>query len=870
MSHSRREATRVGALRAEHHREPFGIGEARPRLSWQVFDTPVGWRQAGYEIECTDLDAEQVSTIGRIDSGESLLVPWPHADLDSRDRVRVRVRVWNSSSAEPTCWSPPLDLEAGLLGSSEWRAQFVTPDAVPGEHAAIEHVPLLRREFTARGEVRRARLYATALGHYELELNGKRIGDHALAPGWTSYQHRLRYQTFDVTDALRPGTNALGAWLADGWYRGRLGFHGGKRNIYGDRRALLAQLEIHYADGSTDTISTDQAWRTSPGPILFSGIYDGERYDARRELPGWSSPDFDDRAWTAVEPVDHDLDTLFAPLGPPIRCTQEVKPVGMTTTPSGARVVDFGQNLVGRVLIHVRGRSGEVIRIRHAEVLQDGELCVRPLREAKATDEYVLRGAAEGETWEPRFTFHGFRYAEVTGQVELVDVTARVYHTDMARTGTFSCSDPLVQQLHDNVVWSMRGNFLDVPTDCPQRDERLGWTGDIQVFAPTASFLYDCAGMLASWLRDLAAEQLPDGTVPCFVPVVPTPVWGPPTFPAAVWGDVATLTPWDLYQRFGDPAILEAQYSSSRAWVDRMTAAAGDDHLWDSGEQLGDWLDPTAPPENPTIAKADPYLVATAYYARSTAVLADMARVLGHTADQDHYEQLARKIAAAFTERWVLPSGLLDNEAQTSYALALRFGLFPTEGQRLAAGRRLAELVREADFHIATGFVGTPLICDALTETGHHDTAYSLLLNQGCPSWLYPVTRGATTIWERWDSLLPDGTVNPGSMTSFNHYAFGAVADWLHRTVAGLAPAEPGYRRLLVRPLPGGGLTHADATHETPYGRAEVAWDLDGDTFTLRLTVPSAVTATVYLPGHEDATTVSAGRHEWKVALPAA
>ncbi|MEV7870424.1 glycoside hydrolase family 78 protein [Streptomyces sp. NPDC088124] len=740
-------------------------------------------------------------------------------------------------------------------------AAFITPD-VPG---ADESVPLLRRDFSVKGPVRRARLYATALGLYELELNGVRVGDIALAPGWTSYHHRLRYQTYDVTEALHSGSNALGASLADGWFRGRLGFNGGTRHIYGSQRGLLVQLEIEYADESTEFVGTDGSWRTAPGPVRRASLYDGEHHDAQRERPGWSTPGYCAGDWRPVQLMDRDRASLVAPQGPPVRCTQELKPNAETVSPSGKRIVDFGQNLVGRLRIRAEGPPGAMVRLRHAEVLQDGELCVRPLRQARATDEYVLRGGGQ-ESWEPRFTFHGFRYAEISGDVDDVEVVARVYHTDMVRTGTFTCSDPHLQRLHENVVWSMRGNFLDVPTDCPQRDERLGWTGDVQIFAPTASFLYDCAGMLSSWLRDLAADQLPNGCVPYFVPAISAPPLELETLtPAAAWGDVAVLTPWELYQQYGDVEVLRAQYPSARAWVDCMTAHAGGDQLWDSGFQFGDWLDPSAPPDDPTANKADPYLIATAYRARSTAVLARMAHTLGYSDDCRHYEELARTIKDAFTQKWVLASGLLDNDAQSSYAIALHFDLFPTPAQREVAARRLAALAEEADFHIATGFVGTPVICDALTDSGHLDAAYALLLKRTCPSWLYPVTQGATTIWERWDSLLPDGNVNPGDMTSFNHYALGAVADWLHRVVAGMAPAEPGYRRLLIRPRPGGGLTHASAAKETPYGRAEVSWLREADTFSVHLTVPVGVTAIVDLP-RRPAETVGPGRHRWHIS----
>jgi alpha-L-rhamnosidase len=499
------------------------------------------------------------------------------------------------------------------------------------------------------------------------------------------------------------------------------------------------------------------------------------------------------------------------------------------------------------VRIRVRGEAGRTVRIRHAEILQDGELCTAPLRGAAATDEYTLRGG-DAEEWEPRFTVHGFRYAEVDGwpgELTAADLDAVVCHTDMTRTGWFTCSDPLLEKLHDNVVWSMRGNFVDVPTDCPQRDERLGWTGDIAVFAPTASFLYDCAGLLTSWLADLAAEQGELGTVPAYVPWVELVF---PVVPTAVWGDAAVSVPSVLHERFADTGVLRAQYASMRAWVDQVAALAGDRRLWSTGFQFGDWLDPAAPPDEPAAARTDPYLVATAYHARSASLLADIAALLGEEEDHRRYAALATEIADAFNNEYVTPNGRVVSDAQTAYAVALHADLLEKVDQRERAGRRLVELVEAEGHHVGTGFVGTPLICDALTAVGADDTAYRLLMQRECPSWLYPVTMDATTIWERWDSMLPDGRVNPGEMTSFNHYALGAVADWLHRRVAGLVPAAPGYKRILVRPRPGGGLTHASATHESPFGRIEVAWRRDGERLHVDVAVPPGATATVQLP----------------------
>ncbi|MFE6821896.1 family 78 glycoside hydrolase catalytic domain [Streptomyces sp. NPDC057690] len=830
----------------EHLPDGLGIGVAAPRLSWTL---PAGaGTQDGYEIEL-DRDG-RVHRTGRVDSAEKVLVPWPGEPLGSRERVAVRVRVWTGTT-EPSHWSPARVAEAGLLEPSDWRAVPVGP-AWQEDPDSDRRPGRVRRDFTLTGPVARARLYVTAHGLYEAELNGRRVGDDALSPGWTVYGERLRYRTYDVTGHLTEGANTLGAWLGDGWYRGRLGFDGGTRNLYGSDLSLIAQLEVTHEDGTTTVLATDGSWTAAPGPILFSGLYEGETFDARLDDPGWATP----RAAADGSPVavgSRDPRTLVAPQGPPVRCTEEVAPVSVTRKDDGRHLLDFGQNLVGRLRLTVDGPAGTTVTLRHAEVLQDGELATRPLRGATATDTYVLAGDGP-RTWQPRFTLHGFRYAEVSGWPgELTDgaVTALVHHTDMRRTGWFACSDPLVNRLHENVVWSMRGNFVDIPTDCPARDERLGWTGDLQVFAPTASFLYDCAGMLDSWLADVAVEQLPDGTVPWYVPVIPGgPQWTP-VQPGAAWGDVAALTPWVLYRRFGDLELLRRHFPMGRAWVDLVERLAGPGRLWDTGHQLGDWLDPGAPPDDPAATRTDRHLVATAYFAWSARHLSWSARELGEAEAAERYGTLADEVGRAFRDRYVLPSGRMTSDSPTAYSVAIAFGLLDDPDRRGYAGDRLAALVLEDDARIATGFVGTPLICDALTDTGHLDVAYRLLTQTECPSWLYPVTQGATTVWERWDSLRPDGTLNPGGMTSFNHYALGAVADWLHRVVGGIAPAAPGYRAIAYRPRPGGGVTWAHTRHETPYGTASLSWELTADGMTARVTVPEGCRGVVELPGRE-------------------
>lgn len=851
----------IPSLQIEHLYETLGIGTPEPRLSWQVKTATQHWRQCAYELRCMDSNGQVRYTTEQVESAQSVLVGWPFAPLQSRERVSVQARVWGTDGSA-TDWSAPLAIEAGLLSPDDWSAHFVTP-AWAEDTAISNPAPYLRRSFHLDKGIRVARLYISALGVYEAHLNGQTVGDHVLAPGWTVYNARLRYQTFDVTALVQEGANALGAIVGDGWYRGRLGFGGGRRNIYGERLALIAQLEVTYDDGRVERVVTDDRWRATTGPILASSLYDGETYDARLALGDWSTADYDDAAWSGVRIHDQALTVLEAPLGPPVRRIETIAPVAITQSPTGKTLVDFGQNLVGRLAIRVQGEAGQTITLRHAEVLEQGELGTRPLRTAAATNRYTLCGG-DVETYEPFFTFHGFRYVEVEGwpgELQPADITAIVIHSDLVRTGWFACSDPMLNQLHQNVLWGMRGNFLDVPTDCPQRDERMGWTGDIQVFTPTAAFLYDVHGFLASWLRDLAVEQAKfNGSVPFVVPDI---MGGNG---AAAWSDAAVVVPWVLYQRYGDLAILDAQFGSMCSWVDHVAELAGETLLWDTGFQFGDWLDPTAPPDNPFMARTDGVIVASAYFAYSADLVTQSAALLGQEEAHQRYAAIAAKAKAAFANQYITPAGRLMCDAETAYALAIMFDLLPTTEQRQRAGDRLAELVRGSGYQIRTGFVGTPLICDALATTGHHAAAYRLLKQEACPSWLYSVTMGATTIWERWDSMLPDGSINPGEMTSFNHYALGAVADWMQRTIGGIAPAAPGYRTIRFAPRPGGKLTHCHTRLQTSFGLAECAWQITNNTFTLRVTVPPNAHGIVVLPGQEDKLLdVGAGQWQWSV-----
>ena len=864
----------ISAFWAADRGRPEFLATGSPRLSWQVETDAPGWLQRSYELDIRAGSERHGVQRQTVDSQHQ---PWPTTPLDAHATAAVRVRVTGTDgSVSP--YSDWLELRTGPLSPADWVASFIaavepdkpadsadTGDADSGSSPA-RRTTRFRTDLEVAPQLSIATLSATAHGIYAAVINGHPVTDEVLTPGWTSYHDRLTVQSYDVTALLTEGANVLGATVADGWYGERFGFDGNFAQAYPGPKALSLQLRLEYADGSIHTLVTDESWTAdSTGPVTRAGIYPGESFDARLDDDALTDPGatFPHPLPVTVLPSSiANPDRLTPSFAPPVRRIEHVAVREISTSPSGATLLDFGQNLVGWLELSIDAPTGHTVTLRHAEVLENGELGVRPLRFAEATDTFTGDGQGP-RSWSPAFTFHGFRYAEVTnwpGELQPGDIRAVVVHNDMVRTGHLDTSNPQLNQLHQNVVWGMRGNFLSLPTDCPQRDERLGWTGDIQVFTPTASYLYDVTGFLGSWLRDVAADQRRgNGVVPI---VVPNPL---PTTPlaAAAWGDAGTLVPDALFARYGDRAALAAQYDSMRAWVEVVDGLAGPDQLWTGGFQFGDWLDPSAPPENPAAAKTDSDIVATAYFFRSTSRLAAAAAVLGHDTDARHYAELAEGIRTAFVNEYVTPAGRMLSDAHTAYALAIGFGLLTDPALVEKAGTRLAELVRSHGYRIGTGFVGTPLICDALCRGGQSAVAYRLLLEEGCPSWLYPVSMGATTIWERWDSMLPDGSINPGEMTSFNHYALGAVADWMHRAIGGIAPGEPGSRVTLVEPVLGGGLTRASAALDAGYGQVTVDWTLDHGSFALTVVVPPNTTAIVRLPGAAETVEVGSGSHEW-------
>jgi alpha-L-rhamnosidase len=749
----------------------------------------------------------------------------------------------------------------GLLEASDWKASWIEP-GLPEDPKKSGPVAMLRREFKLNGPIAAARAYVTSHGLYEMQLNGQRVGDQLFTPGWTSYNKRLQYQTYDVTSLLKSGNNAVAVQLGNGWYRGFLAWQD-RRNIYGERLALLGQIKVTYKDGREETIGTDQGWKASTGPILMSEIYHGETYDARLEKPGWAEPGFSDSQWSPVKVVDGRKDDLIAPAGPPVRRIEELKAVKIQKTPGGDTVVDLGQNMVGWVRLKVQGPAGTTVTLRHAEVLdKQGNFYTENLRAAKATLQYTLKGGGP-ETFEPHFTFFGFRYVAVAGypgEVTPETLTGIVVHSDMARTSEFETSKPLVNQLQHNIIWGQKGNFLDVPTDCPQRDERLGWTGDAQAFSPTAAFNMDVAGFFTKWLRDVAADQFESGSIPHVIPNVLPDFQGQTPGGAAGWADSAVIIPWNMYLSYGDKRILETQYDSMAKWVEYERKRAGDDYIWDGDPHFGDWLAFASTASDYPGATTGKDLIATAFFAHSTDLLQRTALVLGKKDDAARYGEQLGRIKSAFRREFVTDTGRVGEDTQTAYALALQFDLL-SEELRPVAAKRLAQEVRTRK-HLTTGFLGTPYLCHVLVRYGYLDEAYMLLNREDYPSWLYPVKQGATTIWERWDGQKPDGTFQNAGMNSFNHYAYGAIGEWMYRVMAGIEIDEtaPGYKHILIEPRPGGGFTSARASHQTMYGKVSSAWTLKDGTFELAVEIPANTRATVRLPGAQLGSVTEAGR----------
>jgi alpha-L-rhamnosidase len=851
--------TPVG-LRCAHLDNPLAVAPDRVRFSWLL--TGSGSQQA-YQIQVIPNGGGVLSGTaplwdsGQTPSGESLDAPYGGPPLTPGGRYEWRVRVWDHAGTV-SAWSAPAAFEVELAPAG-WAASWIglgparenfAPPSQPGRPDAVANAlrpaPHLRRSFTLTGPVATARLHITALGLYEARLNGQRVGDAFLTPGWTDYGQRVLYQAYDVTGLLRDGENVLGAVLGDGWYAGFVGFdakHAGAH--YGPAPELLARLEITGADGTVLTVATDSEWHGRFAAVRHADLLMGERHDLRLELPGWDSPGFDEAGWRAVRHRPRDDRTLAADPGVPVRVTQEISPVTVTRAADGAHVIDFGQNLTGWLRIRAGGPPGTSIRVRHAEVLDDGgRLYTDNLRTARQADEYVLAGGPA--VLEPRFTVHGFRYAEVTGypgEPEAGDIVARVVHSDIPVAGSWESGEPWLDQLLRNIDWGQRGNFISVPTDCPQRDERLGWLGDAQIFARTACYNRDVAAFYAKWLDDVADAQLPSGAYPDIAPRLNFPGAGAPA-----WGDAGVIVPWTVWKMYGDRAVPERHFGAMTAWLDFVARGnAGYLRTRELGHNYNDWL---APGSDDT----PPELLATAYWAYDAALVAELADATGRGGEAARYRELRAKIGAAFADAFVAEDGQVASGTQTAYALGLHMDLIPGDLRAAAAGHLVAA-VRAADWHLTTGFAGVGYLLPVLSAAGYTDVAYRLLAQRTFPSWRYMIDRGATTIWERWDGWSPERGFQSAWMNSFNHYSLGSVGEWLYRFVLGIdqVPGTAGFGRLLLRPHPCGPLDRAGGSYQSARGLVRAGWDRSGGQFTYRVEVPPNALASVRVPSADPA-----------------
>jgi alpha-L-rhamnosidase len=837
----------VSNLKVENLSNPLGIDLQQPHLSWQLTSDQRNVMQSAYEVRVSDypdFKGTAVWSSGKVNSDQSVHVPYAGNQLQSGKKYYWEVRVW-ANGGNASNWSQPAYWQMSLLQPTNWQAQWIEPGYA--EDSIMRPSPLLRKEFATNKKVQSATAFITSHGLYEGYINGKRIGDYCLTPGWTSYNKHLQYQTYDVTNLLNQGNNAIGVMLGSGWYRGYLAW-GDQHNIYGKKLGLLLQLNIKYTDGTTATIISDGSWKSLTGAIRYSEIYNGETCDARDDKTGWTTPQYDDANWSSVTSHDYPKDILVANYNEPITMHETFKPVKFITTPKGEHVIDFGQNLVGFVQIKVSGKAGDSIILHHAEVLdKQGNFYTDNLRAAKQQDIYVLSGKGE-EEFHPHFTFQGFRYIKIDGAINNLkpeNFTAVAMYSNMQPTGTFTTSNPLINQLQHNIQWGQRGNFLDVPTDCPQRDERLGWTGDAQVFSRTATFNFNVDNFFNKWLIDVADDQLANGSVPHVIPNV----LGEGSSGSTGWADVSTIIPWNLYLAYGDTMVLRQQYESMKKWVNYMQSKSTND-LWNTGFHFGDWLFYRPEDDNDgRSAITDKYLIAQCFYAHSTQLLINAAKVLGKQDDVNKYTDLLHNIKDAFVKEYMTPNGRLISSSQTAYVLALNFDMLP-ENLRAQAADRLVANVKDYGNHLTTGFLGTPYLCHVLTRFGHSDVAYNLLLQDTYPSWLYPVKMGATTIWERWDGQKPDSTFQTPGMNSFNHYSYGAIGDWMYRAMAGIDTYDdaPGYKHIRIMPHIGGNFSYVNADYKTNYGTLSSNWKVDSSNLQLDVEIPCNTTATIYIP----------------------
>lgn len=845
-------------LTCEYMKNPIGIDVDKPRLSWKIGSDRRNEYQLGYQIIVSTNRENIINNIGdawdtgKINSSESTQIVYNGMKLNSFVRYWWKVRVWNINQ-EVSEYSEEAWWEMGILKHEEWKGKWIYINTalltkykdIKSENYGLP-APFLRKTFEIHKAVHSVRMYATSLGLYEMYMNGTRIGDNELTPGWTDYNHRVQYQTYDIKHLLKQGNNTIGVILGDGWYTGNVAIAG--RKHYGDYPLMFnCMLRISYTDGTEELVISDKSFKGIAGPIIYSDLQMGEFYDATREIDGWNTSYVDDSTLSNVLEMDANTDKLVAQIGPCVKVTKKIKPIKFTKSGDNQYIFDMGQNMVGRVQIKVKGARGSSIVLRYGEMLySDGTLYTENLRSAEQRDTYILRGEAT-EYYEPRFTFHGFRYVEIsgyTGEITLDCITGKVMNSDLMETGVFHCSNPLVNNLFSNILWGQRGNFLSIPTDCPQRDERMGWTGDGQIFARTACFNMDSASFFTKWMKDITDAQHPTGGYTDVVPYVrKSDGEGLVGYGNAAWGDAGIIIPWTLYLCYGDKRVLEENYTSFKKWIEYLKSNSNEYLRPNTG--YGDWLNINADTPKDVMG--------TAYFAYSALLMTKISRIVDKLEDSDRYEKLFINIKDSFNKAYVDEEGRIKGNTQTVYLLALNFNLI-YECKKELVCKHLIEAIEKKDYHLSTGFVGVSYLLPVLSKMGYSDIAYRLLLNETYPSWLYSVKNGATTIWERWNSYTHEDGFGDVGMNSFNHYSLGSVGEWLYRYVAGIdaEEEEPGYKHIIIKPEISRFFSFAGAQYDSIYGKIISRWSIEKDMFKLYVNIPVNTYATVTIPCHND------------------
>jgi alpha-L-rhamnosidase len=855
---------KIARPRVEYLSNPIGIDAERPRFSWILESDEPNQKQVAYQIRVSrssDLADAELWDSGEVESGETSQIVYGGSLLGSGERAWWSVRVWNQDG-QVSNWIEPQYWETGLLEPLDWEAKWISvpwlqPDVDIEETQELDGLlpaGYFRRQFTVTRPVAQARLYATARGIYEPHMNGETVGDQVFAPGWTDYLCRIQYQTFDVTDRIVAGENVLGGIIAPGWFAGYIGWRKHAR-MYGQNPALLMQLLLTYEDGTSETIASGSDWQCTTGPIRYADFQMGEYYDARREIPGWDTPVDQGIEWAPVQIAGMGHLPLVADRAEPVRALETFTPVERTEPVPGVYVFDLGQNIAGWASIRATGPAGTRITLRFAEMLNpDGTIYTENLRDARATDTFILAGNGE-EMFTPRFTFHGFRYIEVTGYPgvpELGDVTGQFVGSDTVPTSSFTCSDELTNQLFRNIVYGQRGNFLSIPTDCPQRDERLGWLGDAQVFVGTASYNMDVAAFFSKWMVDVDDAQSEAGA---YSNVAPRAVDSRESAPA--WADCGVIVPWTIWRKYGDTRIIDDHWAAMERWM-AYWLKWNPDLLWKNkrGNDYGDWLS--------IGADTDKELIGSAYAAYDAKLMAEMATATGRTADAERYRTLFAAMRNAFTDAYVSDDGLVKGDTQTAYCLALHFDLVPDELRPKLADRLVADIEAKGN-HLSTGFVGVSYLCHVLTSIGRSDVAYRLLHQETYPGWKYSILHGATTIWERWDGWTEHKGFQTPAMNSFNHYSLGSIGEWMFRSVAGIgqSPESAGFASIQIRPQFDASLSYVDAAYDSIQGRIATRWERDGEAIDLTVELPANTSADVYLGDRTEH--VGPGKHHFRI-----